>query len=219
MDCGPLIHALYFRGRQQSAIWDLYEILVEQGFIKSEGLRLPVDFGKITDAVHMVSGLINCLDLPYGELNAEEPPYEFCSRPFEEPVFWLATMIVRGCSDFDRMFDIIERSEFLDKKNPTAYAQYQAQFATKEFVVKPQERVGNSVTASGPFGFWLPHGLQGTTAEEANARIYPEHIARFNRIEEAFKLWFGIGDDQMVLERNQQACFEEHSEKLPGNQD
>lgn len=39
---------------------------------------------------------------------------------------------------------------------------------------------------------------------------------RFNRIEEVFKGYFNLSDDEILLERDQERYYEQFPEKLPG---
>lgn len=215
---GALLHALYYRGRQQSAIWDLYCALVDKKFLDFDGLFVPIDLTTTTTAVMRAAWLLSCFDLPNTErrISGLDPPYELWCFGFAEPTMWLATMIVRGCNDIEALFDTIPASQFLGLLDPEAYEEYLKDCNIKSFEVNPKEREG-SMGKRGPFGFWLPHGLQGANVEEALDKIYPEHVMRFNRIEEAFKGYFNLSDDEILLERDQERYYERFPEKLPGH--
>lgn len=216
-DQGALLHALYYRGRQQSAIWDIYCALVDKKLLDFDGLLVPMDLTTSTPAVIRVAWLLSCFDLPNKERGTSglDPPYELWCSGFVEPTLWLATMMVRGCNDIEALFDTVQASQFLGLLDRGAYQVYLNQCNITSFEVNPREREG-SFGKRGPFGFWLPHGLQGANIEEALNKIYPEYVMRFNRIEEAFKGYFNFGDDEILLERDQERYYEKFPERLPG---
>ena len=193
VDQGPLLYALYYRGRQQSAVWDLWVALVDKGFINPQGLRVPVKYKAIPEPVMRVTSLLLCFELPHAEhallLQNDSPPYEHHNGPFYESIFWLATMIVRGCSDIEALFDAIRASKFLGDLRSDEFDNYLADPGEKSFAVNPREREGE-LSNINPFGFWLPHGLKRDTLEEALTSVYDDNIMRFNNIEEAYKKFF-----------------------------
>lgn len=200
---GALLHALYYCSRQQSAVWDIYCAFVDKNFLDSDGHFVPIDLTAITPAVQRAAWLLSCFDLPNKErgLSGLEPPYELWCSEFSEPTLWLATVIVRGCNDIEALRDTIRASQFLGLLDPGAYEEYLDQCNIKSFEVSPMEREG-SFGKWRPFGFWLPHGLQGANIEEAPAKIHPEHVMRFKRIEEAFKRHSNLSEDEILLERD-----------------
>lgn len=210
-DQGALLHALYYRGRQQSAYWDVFCALVDKNFIKSDGLCTPIDLDEITPTVRRVSWRLMCFELPNKEQEARYPenPYNLWCAPFAEPTLWLATMIVRGCSDIESLFETIRASGFLGALNDEAYQEYQQKCHPKSFNVNRKEREGASKKA-GPFGFWLPHGIQDAST------IYEGHVMRFNAIEEALKRYFDFDDEVLLLERDQESYYEKNPQNLPG---
>ena len=76
---------------------------------------------------------------------------------FDAPVMWLATVIVRSCTDWTRILDLLVTIPILGALNRTR--------ATKvcgrrpRFTINPNE-AKVEVVISPEFGFWLPHGLQ-----------------------------------------------------------
>ncbi|KAL8725201.1 MAG: hypothetical protein Q9181_006509 [Wetmoreana brouardii] len=215
-----LLHALYFRGRQQSAVWDTYCALVQKEFVDSRGLLTPIDFTRIPEAVGQLARLLSCFDyvnryrMP---LDKQDRPYELYSYPrFPEPVDWLATMIVRGCSDVAALLETIQKSMFLGPLNQEAYLAYMAQDTDKSFTVDPLVRQGKHLKSTGPFGFWLPQGIQGGSLEAAYDSVYTHHIMRFNVVEKAFKRYFNITDEEIVLEDEEELYYERFRKPLAG---
>jgi hypothetical protein len=55
-----ILRNLWWRGRRQSAIWVLFQILVARGFIDSACLQRPVDLLRRTPSTSLVTGLLGC---------------------------------------------------------------------------------------------------------------------------------------------------------------
>lgn len=144
-DQGALLHALYYRSRQQSAIWDIYCALVDKKFLDSDGLFVPTDLTASTLAVQRIAWLLSCFDLPNKErgLSGLDPQYELWCSEFVEPTLWLSTMIIRGCNDIEALFDAIRASQSLGLLDPGAYEEYLDQCNIKSFEVNPMEREGS----------------------------------------------------------------------------
>ncbi|OJJ84396.1 uncharacterized protein ASPGLDRAFT_58090 [Aspergillus glaucus CBS 516.65] len=67
------------------------------------------------------------------------------------------------------------------------------------------------------FGFWLPHGLEGTDNVRFAAQVH-QCKERFNKIEEAFREVEGVPREKLWLESEQAEVFEQHPELLPGDE-
>lgn len=59
-DWRAMIRALYWRGRRQSATWDVFEILCSRGFINPRCLTLPVDILEPTPTTGILAFLLSC---------------------------------------------------------------------------------------------------------------------------------------------------------------
>jgi len=182
---------------------------VDKKLLDFDGLLVPMDLTTSTPAVIRVAWLLSCFDLPNKERGTSglDPPYELWCSGFVEPTLWLATMMVRGCKDVEALFDTVQASQFLGLLDRGGYQEYLNQCNIKSFEVNSRKREG-SFGKRGPFGFWLAHGLQGANIDGALNKIYPEHVMRFNRIEEAFKDYFNFSDDEILLERDQERYYE-----------
>ncbi|KAL6718609.1 hypothetical protein ACLMJK_002843 [Lecanora helva] len=211
-DTGALLHALYYRGRQQSAIWDMWCALLDKGLVSIDGLRYSINFREHTDPVRLLSWLLSCFELPLLEANtrfsAQSGPYKLHCWEYSQPIRWLATMIIRRCADVQKVFDTIRATNFLGPLNLDALQQYMDGAHPKNFTVNTRERSG-PMTREVPFGFWLPHGLEGKTMSEALGTVYKKNVMRFNRIEMAFKEYFKHSDETVLLEKEQRDFLEQ----------
>lgn len=63
-DWRGVLRNLYWRARRQSAIWDVFEFLVNRGFIDPSCLTIPVKLGTLTRDAGMLSALLDCFEFP-----------------------------------------------------------------------------------------------------------------------------------------------------------
>jgi hypothetical protein len=64
-----ILRNLWWRARRQSAIWDLFQILVTRGFINPACLQRPVDLLRRTPSTSLVTGLLGCLSGVHDDVN------------------------------------------------------------------------------------------------------------------------------------------------------
>lgn len=138
----------------------------------SKGLLVPINFGQNPDSVSQASWLLSCFEYTSMEMKSVElnPPFSQWSAPFTEPTLWLATMIVQGCCEVEKLFDITEASQFLNSLDRVAYEEYLKDCGVKEFVMNPWVREGLG-GKTGSFGFRLHHGVNGATAHNTRTTV------------------------------------------------
>ncbi|KAN0081960.1 hypothetical protein V8E54_003258 [Elaphomyces granulatus] len=200
-DCGMLLTNLYWRGRQQSAIWDLYVVLVERGFLKIESLAYPVDYATNPIATIKIQMYLNCFPFVKEAYDHSNLPFPEC-QPSQCPTFWLAVMIGRGCAhEPGKMFEIINFTGFLGKAelgDLEKVSQRTYLGGTMAWHCDPKLAAGETFEF---FGSWLPHGLGH------DVRTYPEKIIsclnRFERVEKAYKQYYDLPDSVLVEESRQ----------------
>ena len=111
-----------FRIRAQSTAFEVLMMLQEHRFVKFDALAKPADLRLNTDEVWDVMLALNTF-----EFFVKTKPLKGASHPFyEEPVMWLATMIVRGAivEDLDIITNFIWFSGILGAFDPEAYRSY-----------------------------------------------------------------------------------------------
>ena len=59
-DFGPLLKLLYWRGRQQSAVFDIFQLLVNSDYVRPESLVKPMHVTEHSSGVGSLSWLLSC---------------------------------------------------------------------------------------------------------------------------------------------------------------
>ncbi|KAK2818394.1 hypothetical protein FQN49_007943 [Arthroderma sp. PD_2] len=189
-----LLRALYYRGRVQSAMWDIFLILCDRGFLDlMTCLEQPVNFYIAPDTFRKVMSMLLCFELPHeAEILA---PFQFSSS-LSTPTKWLAVMISRGCANPARLFETIRYTGMLGRSS----CGYPAS-GGDGISFTCDRGICAGYAPPQPFGFWLPHGVGNDPA------LVPDIIARrlwrFNKTEALFKEYFGLSDKEMPLEPQQ----------------
>ena len=216
---GMVLTTLYYRGRIQSTLLDVFLMLVQRGFLQLDSLKKPITLRKSSPNCRKVSFLLTTF-----EALAKEEEYNVYDRgpwplwdigPTYEALDWLATMIVRGCANIDQLFDTILISGYLGGVNKERFERYKTEQIDKEFVCNEDERARQkpATRPNNDFVFWLPHGLGNMTEREMGEDI-ATRINRFNEIERAYKAFYGVPDSLLVtadqqaqyLDRNPDKC-------------
>ncbi|KAL9037056.1 MAG: hypothetical protein Q9180_003943, partial [Flavoplaca navasiana] len=156
-----LLQALYWRARQQSAVWRLFSYLVALGLLDPRALEAPVELHRLTHAVRNVWQQLCCFQLPFNEdnLDWEDHPYELWGSCQFSAIRWLAIMIARGCiGDVVEIMEVIAGSRCLGSLNKDAYDEYLAHRTSGCFTSNLDESkpLGED-TVIPPFGFCLPN--------------------------------------------------------------
>ncbi|PGH03444.1 hypothetical protein AJ80_08692 [Polytolypa hystricis UAMH7299] len=191
----PLLVSLYERGRQQSAILDLFLLLCERNFMDATiSLKANINFRLPHVDVERVVNLLCCFkeaDLIYRPQTTKH-----FGDYFEAPIRWLAVMIVRSCADAPKLFQTIEFTGMLGKLiKPKLDALCTGGNVT--FAPDPKACAGQSPSL---FGFWLPSGVEN---EASIPDVIEKQLEQFNGVEVFCKEYFGLSDDELILEKRQ----------------
>lgn len=198
---------LYIRARQQSAVWDIWLQLCHQGLLDVEDLktRIPLEEGVPADLQPVVA-LLACLEFPAkliptrkrvgGRSQFDKLQRGTLYQLYVPALVWLATLMVRSRVDVTILFEAILRTDYLG-------CRFSVERLDQLFHETAQES-GTSVSGSWDdlYGYWLPDEITGRTCVDI-ARDLRRHVQRFNEIEEWYKMWFGLADEDLLLESKQ----------------
>lgn len=76
-DYKSLLKVLYWRSRQQIAVWEIFFILCERRFLTCEAsLRESIDFGESIEAINTIARYLDCFDFVIREKKTSSPPFK-----------------------------------------------------------------------------------------------------------------------------------------------
>jgi len=201
-----VLTALYYRGRIQLAIMNVFLMLVHRGFVSIDTLQKPV-------TLRLGKDNYNKIHLPLCTLEAivQEDGFELSGgpcdlwslRPAYEALDWLAAMIVRSCTpSLDQILEAIRESEYLGDIDKGEFERHDTEVQDKNFVCNPNERTpeergldserySRELRENNDFGFWLPHGLGDISEAEIFMEI-DNGIRYFHEIERGFRDYFDL---------------------------
>ena len=215
---GEILKLLYWRGRIQNAVKDVFFTLVSRGLISSTGPSRPMAIGDYHQEVTDLMEILSCFHGATSEnTDKAEGPYGF---EFDPPLEWLAIAILRGLeAPMEQILETIEGSKFLgdlDEEEWQKYLEDKAELETppRVFTHNPDLLV-DKPNRGGPWGFWLPFQV-GTKDPKVLTEAFDAGRKRFNNIERCFHDWFGLDQEKVLLEEEQVEYFQRHPYREPG---
>lgn len=191
-DYESLMKVLYWRSRQQVAVWEIFTILCDRHFLDYEtSLAEPIDFSTSSDAIGTVFRYLSCFDFVIREQELSPEPFKNWQSTYA-PLIWLAIAIARGCAEPEKLFELIQFTGILgclrwDKLNIFLDGN-----SSKHFTCEPKAAAGKHFQF---YGFWLPHGI-GHDWNQFRNRI-KECLEEPTKVEELFKRYFELSDSEL----------------------
>ncbi|KAL8882912.1 MAG: hypothetical protein Q9198_000158 [Flavoplaca austrocitrina] len=217
-----LLHALYWRARQQLAALDLFSELVALGLLNPKALEAQVDHHGSTAAVSLVDQQLSCFELPRYEDNADcdDRPYKLWGPvSFDAPLRWLAVMIVRGCvCDMSKILEVVRDSRCLGSLDEEAYDKFLKRNKSAYPISNPEElRPSGAIPGFLPFGLWLPSNLpERDWTPEAVERVRCACVSKFNEIEYIYKMYFDFPESAIRLAKGREHFFAMYPHRMSG---
>ncbi|PGH07767.1 hypothetical protein AJ79_06155 [Helicocarpus griseus UAMH5409] len=197
-------------GRLQSAVFDLFLILCEREFLDMEiGLADPIDMGYGPPSMETIMEILECFEGP-ATIDEKELSQEYADL-FMAPVRWLAIMIVRSVVDVERLFETIAFTRIIGELIETKFAALRKERGVISFDRDPSVCAGESPPY---FGFWLP--TNGIRPTDEPASVLWKALNVFNESEKVFKEDFGLSNDQLLTEEQQDEYLLRHPTLEPG---
>ncbi|KAI9760856.1 MAG: hypothetical protein M1840_002189 [Geoglossum simile] len=173
-----LVRKLAYRFRIQEEIFIIAESLMYVGLLSHQSLYIPMELSRGTSSVLTVFRSLQCF-----EYVADATSFLDGKAYFETPAMWLATVIVRSCSDWARILDrlvTIQRLGNLDQANADELA-----IGGPRFAINPREAEAKEVRIP-QYGAWLPHGVSMKDFAES-------FLTRYCAIKEIYEDLLGAG--------------------------
>ena len=198
-----LLRNLFWRAGRQSAVWDLFLVLVDRGFLSFDSVTLPIDLMNISPNTGLVVELLYCFSYVKQDMRKiQAGEIALQSAEWLADIEWLATMIVRSGADLYQLFETIRLSQLLGELDMKQYENFKELNPDAHLEGGEREREreregkllpnGQVNPADNTFKFWLPHGLSADGKIRAvQIRACLDH---FNAIEKAYCESEGIRD-------------------------
>ncbi|KAL1999705.1 hypothetical protein VTN02DRAFT_4146 [Thermoascus thermophilus] len=149
-----IAYITWFRWKVQERIFCIAEELIRVGLVSLDAIYAPMNLWEATPSVASVMAALECFTIPQSCMDYKE---KICGTYFIQPVQWLATLIVRSCTDWMSIINRLSTIPVLgglDSELASRVGQ-----GLREFTVNPDE--GKEALVETPaYGFWLPHGTK-----------------------------------------------------------
>lgn len=209
-DFGPLLKILYWRGRQQSAVFDVFIQLLCSNYVRADSLCRSMHTTYPSKSVSQLTWLLACFEGPARATQTQN--FEVQDDDYLLPLRWLATIIIRSGTDIDNLLNHIMCTGYLGKVDLENIGEFYTHCGYTQFERDPEAGSSEPGLPSG-FGFWLPHGVSADPRDMVkNIRA---GIKRFNHIEECFQMWFQLSPTELYTEKQQKEYYEAHPDEYP----
>jgi hypothetical protein len=148
-----LVRALSYRFRFQEEIFVIAESLMHLGLLSHQALYQPMDLSRLTPSISTVVSGLKCFDYVAEAMSFNRGEL---SGSFDAPVIWLATVIVRSCTDWTRILDRLVTIQRLGNLDQVRIANFTS--TGPRFTINAREGEAEKVEAP-QYGIWLPHGV------------------------------------------------------------
>ncbi|RMJ28581.1 hypothetical protein PHISP_00541 [Aspergillus sp. HF37] len=174
------LKSLYFRARRQMNVLLAFRALLDEKFIQTGALEQPLDSDKLDKNTLRANARLYCFDVWQGEFEEDWP-----ERTFDNPVTWLAMLIVRSKCDFESAIQFLITTGVAGSYDLEEYRTLVPIFGSGgEVTDDPDAGVGHGHPM---YGFWLPSGIpEAKVNEEMNTCL-----ERLNGVAELALEYFG----------------------------
>jgi hypothetical protein len=182
-----LVRALSYRFRFQEEIFIIAESFMHLGLLSHQALYHPMDLWRVTPSISTVVSGLQCFDHVAEAMSFSRGAL---SGSFDGPVIWLATVIVRSCTDWTRILDRLVTIQRLGSLDPARTAS----FSGGRFVINAREGEAKEIVTT-QYGIWLPHGV-------SMKDFAGTFLARYCAVKEIYEDMLGEGSwgDSSMLE-------------------
>lgn len=194
-----LLRNLYWRTRRQSAIWQIFRLLLHRAFTDPECLHLPVGFDQ-SSASDTIMDLLKCSSRHTTPMRSgteishcrvlngrntssgKFSTFAFLSLGTVYMVPRYAVMIVRGGEDFTSIFSLIQPLECSGTAIPSGWTILDNSTLVSTFYENPNDCVlaPKHQRFNQKFGLRLPHGLEPEQLETQFSEC-ERHLGRIER--------------------------------------
>ncbi|KAJ8104399.1 hypothetical protein POJ06DRAFT_285363 [Lipomyces tetrasporus] len=153
-----LAHITWFRWKVQESFLCVAEELIRVGLISLDAMYMytPMNLSQQTQSTAAVMRALNCFSIPRSCMDHRELIF---GTHFFAPPLWLATLIVRSCTDWTRIVNRLTTVSLLGELDSELVLKVVQE--RPNFTVNPDEgKVTGDISKASSYGFWLPQGTR-----------------------------------------------------------
>lgn len=197
-----LVQAIAYRFQIQDQFLVAAESLIHYELVSINALYAPMDLSKDTPSIRTVLDVLGCFSFAGDCMNHQD---DILGKPFEAPVRWLATLIVRSCTDWTGILSRLTTIKILG----TLDSHRLRQICKKRLGFNVNFGKARLKEVESPqCGFWLP---QGTRIRD----FLDQWSARYSSVKESYQTLTGRewpDDDIVQTSLKRLLAMEENSE-------
>lgn len=185
------LKSLYFRARRQTNVLLAFRTLLDEKFIQPGVLEKPLDTDKLDKNTIRANTRLSCFEVWQGQLEKDWP-----DPIFDEPVTWLAMLIVRSKCDFEKAIQFLITTGVAGPYDHEEYcsALFPLFGSGGEVTHDPDAGVGHGHPM---YGFWLPSGIPNAKVNEDMDTCWE----RLNGVALLTRGYFGISETKGEMDR------------------
>ncbi|KAK9318790.1 hypothetical protein V1517DRAFT_95073 [Lipomyces orientalis] len=151
-----LAHITWFRWKVQESFLCVAEELIRVGLISLDAIYTPMNLSQQTLSTSAVMKALNCFAIPRSCMDHQELIF---GTHFLAPPLWLATLIVRSCTDWTRIVNRLTTVPLLGELDSELVLKVVQE--RPNFTVNPDEgKITGEISKTSSYALWLPHGTR-----------------------------------------------------------
>ncbi|KAL2067242.1 hypothetical protein VTL71DRAFT_1666 [Oculimacula yallundae] len=199
-----VMRAIMFRAKIQSTCFSIFLFLQDQRLITTKGLEEPMSVNSAgNDEIRELAMALGCFELFLGR--TEYPFRTYAAMGYAEPVFWLATAIVRGAL-VPELWCLIDRMSCYEELGKLDLEHLRDFWPEgRRIKVDPNAGLVPPFEVSPAFCFWLPHSMGEITDLMQIYKYFDTE--RFAPFEELFFNYFKLPMDGSGVRERQCSSY------------
>ena len=198
-----LLAILCYRFHLQERVFIVAESLMALGLLSYGAIYAPMNLSQPTASVASVMAGLSCFQYLEQATSVTEEGFGIM---FDAPVMWLSIVIVRSCTDWNRILSFLTTIPFLGQLQLARVEKVCQQ--SPRFIINSKEAEEN-MAISPEYGFWLPHG-------ESMSAFMKKFVGRYGKLKNSCRTLEGEGkwEENPMLEAALQRFLAVESEQI-----
>ena len=192
------IQEMRWRFRMQENFYLAVNALSHKRLLRLDKLNKPVNWSVMPRERSVLDQILGCFDLGEQCLTREPAgPGKYCPGSFDAPVEWLATLILRCCTNVELTFEMLMTMKLLGEVNMEELQEVDR----AEITIQEDRPEIHPIhyTLKPVYCFWLPISFGG----QHDLDFAKTWLTRYMRVKDLYEKYFGVGnwgDCSLILE-------------------